>query len=143
MERQTVLHHVKADRLSDVSGGAYRFCPESDCALVYYGGEGAGFLTSDLRELVSAKTSGDARPICYCFGFTEGHAREEIESNGGSTIPALISRLIKEGMCACELRNPSGVCCLGQVNETVKRLSAASLEDGEPPATHAEDCCAR
>jgi hypothetical protein len=27
-------------------------------------------------------------------------------------------------MCACEMRNPAGVCCLGEVSQTVKRFSA-------------------
>lgn len=141
--RQTVLHHVKADRLAHVGDGAYRFCPKYVCALVYYDGEGRSFRTSDLREPVSSKTRGDARPICYCFGFTEGHAREDIESGGRSTIPERISRLIKEGVCACEIRNPSGACCLGQVNETVKRLYAAeSREADSSEITGESDCCA-
>ncbi|MCA1604756.1 MAG: hypothetical protein LC775_04610, partial [Acidobacteria bacterium] len=89
---------------------------------VYYGDGGTRFTVHDLRELVTAKTKGDARPICYCFGFTEGDARREIELTGRSSIPTTISKLIKEGICACEVRNPAGVCCLGEVNRTMKRL---------------------
>ncbi len=62
------------------------------------------------HELVTTKTQGDKRPICYCFGFSEGDARKEIERTGQSTIPATVSGLIKAGMCACEVRNPAGVC---------------------------------
>jgi len=57
-----------------------------------------------------------------CFGFTEGDGRKEIERTGHSWIPQTISRLIKAGMCACEVRNPAGVCCLGEVKNTVKHL---------------------
>ena len=121
--RQTVLHHVRHEHLGRVTDEPYRFCADPDCATVYYGGGGSRFATDELRELVTAKVSGDARPICYCFDFTEGGAREEIERTGGSTVPARINELIKAGMCACEVRNPAGVCCLGQVNQTVKRLS--------------------
>ncbi|MFN2513773.1 MAG: hypothetical protein ABR568_20435, partial [Pyrinomonadaceae bacterium] len=113
VERQTILHHVKHDHLDRVNGEAYRFCSNRDCEVVYYGDGGTRFTVHDLRELVTAKTRGDARPICYCFGFTEGDARREIELTGPSSIPRTISKLIKEGMCACEVRNPEGVCCLG------------------------------
>jgi hypothetical protein len=77
---------------------------------------------------VTAKTRGNQRPICYCFGFAEGDARGEIERTGSSTIPATISKLIKAGMCACEVRNPAGVCCLGEVNQTVERLLKTNVE---------------
>lgn len=123
VEHKTVLHHIRHDLLDRVRNEAYRFCPDPACSLVYYGDGGVRFTTDDLRELVTAKTSGDSRPLCYCFGFNEGDARKEIARTGHSTIPAQISRLIKEGMCVCEVRNPSGACCLGQVNQTIKRLA--------------------
>ncbi len=124
VERQTVFHHVKHEHLDRVNGEAHRFCAEPHCPVVYYGDEGTRFTVHDLRELVTTKTQGDKRPICYCFGFTEGDARKETERTGQSTIPATVSGLIKVGMCACEVRNPAGVCCLGEVNRTVNRLLA-------------------
>lgn len=123
VERQTVVHHVKHEQLDHVNDEAYRFCPNPNCGIVYYGDGGTSFTVRDLRELVTVKTTGDARPICYCFGFTEGDAREEIEITGRSMIPEQIGRLIKAGMCACEIRNPSGTCCLGEVNRTLRRLA--------------------
>jgi hypothetical protein len=142
--RQTVFHHVKHEHLDRVNGEAYRFCAEPDCAVVYYGDNGTCFTVDDLRELVTAKTTGDKRPICYCFGFTEGDARDEIARIGTTTIPTTISRLIKSGMCACEVRNPAGVCCLGEVNRTVKRLSVQQQPvPSEPEHAPVADCCAR
>ena len=124
VERQTILHHVRHENLDRVVDSvAYRFCPDPNCTVVYFGDCGARLTVGDLRELVTAKIVGDKRPICYCFGFTEGDARQEIARTGTSTLSAQISRLIKAGMCACEVRNPSGECCLGQVKQTVKRLS--------------------
>ena len=141
VERQTILHHVKDEDLARVNGEAYRFCPDPNCAVVYFGEQRSRFTVLDLRELVSAKTTGDARPICYCFGFTEGDARGEIVRTGKSTIPATVSGLIKAGMCACEIRNPSGACCLGEVNRTVKRLlDEHKTSTKETPAPE-HDCC--
>jgi hypothetical protein len=120
--RQTVLHHVKHEHLSRVNGEAFRFCAEPNCDVVYYDDQQTHFTVAELRELVSAKTHGDNRPICYCFDFIEGDARKEIEYTGRTMIPLQISNLIKSGMCACEVRNPAGICCLGEVNRTVTRL---------------------
>lgn len=123
VEPKTILHHVKHEHLARVNSEDYCFCPDQNCAVVYFSESGTQFTVDEVRELVSAKTTGDRRPICYCFGFTEGDARIDIARNGTSMIPKQISQLIKAGMCACEVRNPAGVCCLGEVNLTVKRLS--------------------
>ena len=142
VERQTVLHHLKHEHLEHVGDEAFRFCAYQQCPVVYYGDRGTRFTVAEVRELVGAKMTGDARPICYCFGFTEGDARDEIVRTGTSNIPATVSGLIKAHMCACEVRNPSGACCLGEVTRTVKRLSdehEASMQETIAPA---HDCCA-
>lgn len=141
--RQTVLHHVLAEQLARVDGEVYCFCSQPDCEVVYYGENGTIFTVTELRNLVSEKTSGDARPLCYCFGFTEGYARKEIARAGSSAVPQQISRFIKAGLCACEARNPSGACCLGQVNQTVKRLAEECKASREPAIVPAHDCCGR
>lgn len=143
IERKTVLHHVRHNLLDCVGDEAYRFCPDPNCSLVYYGDGGTRFTTDDLRELVSVKASGDERPLCYCFGYNEGDIREEIARTGNSSIPARISQLIKAGMCACEVRNPAGVCCLGQVNEAVKRLSVERRAAAASTLAPMHDCCER
>ena len=122
VERRTVLHHVKGELLARVSDDDYRFCAAPACAVVYYGTRGAVFTVNDVRELITAKASGEVRPLCYCFGFTEGDIRKEIAQTKGTSIPSQIGQFIKEKMCACEIRNPSGACCLGEVNKTVKQL---------------------
>ena len=123
--RQTVVHHVKSEKLSCVESGEYKFCPSENCSVVYYSTAGRVFNVEDVRELITAKTSGDARPVCYCFGFTEGFIRQEIEQTGISTVPAQITQFIKEKLCVCEVRNPAGACCLGEINRTVKTLTSS------------------
>ncbi len=141
--RLTVLHHVKSGNLPRVGDEEYMFCGTPTCPIVYFGASGKVFAISDVRELISSKESGDARPLCYCFGFTEGDARDEIARTGGSIIPARISRLTKEGMCACEVRNPSGACCLGLVNKTIKRLINENQSAAESFIAPVHDCCSR
>jgi hypothetical protein len=120
---KTVLHQIRAEELGRVNGGDYRFCADRDCSIVYYDSDGTRFLIGDARELIGAKTGGDGRPICYCFGFIEGDVRSEICEEGASTVAQRITKLIKAGMCECEVRNPVGVCCLGPVMQTEMRLT--------------------
>jgi hypothetical protein len=39
-----------------------------------------------------------------------------------STVVADVTTGIKAGQCACEIRNPQGSCCLGNVRKVVKRI---------------------
>ncbi|HXG84364.1 MAG TPA: hypothetical protein VNI84_10080 [Pyrinomonadaceae bacterium] len=43
---------------------------------------------------------------------------------GSSTLADDLLEFIKEKLCVCEIRNPAGACCLGEINITVKRLAA-------------------
>lgn len=112
---------LKQERFDQVGESQYRFCASAGCPVVYFSNE-RSFTTADLRIRVGSKEKDGAIPLCYCFGFNEQDAREEIASEGHTTIPQRISALIKERMCACEERNPSGACCLGEVTKAVKRL---------------------
>lgn len=123
VERRTVLHHLRSELLARVSDGDYWFCSAPACAVVYYNTCREVFTVNDVREIVTAKASGEARPICYCFGFTEGDIRREIRESGETRVLAQITQWTKEKLCACKIRNPSGACCLGEVSNTVQRLS--------------------
>ena len=76
----------------------------------------------DVRVRVGLKERAEPVVLCCCFGFTEGMVREEIRKTGRCMIPQRIAVEIKAGHCACEVRNPQGSCCLGNVRSAVKRL---------------------
>jgi len=80
---------------------------------------------------VGSKEHDDPIPLCYCFDFDEADVREEIVRTGESAIPQKISAMIKQGLCACETRNPSGACCLGEVTKTVTRLTCGGLSSDQ------------
>lgn len=127
--RKTVFLMLKSDRLELVDQEDYRFCSDSECQVVYFSEEsGATFLTEDLRIRVGLKERVDPIPLCYCFGFDEKDLREEMATTGWSLIPQRIASLIKQGMCACPAKNPSGACCLGDVNEAIKRLGDTPIQ---------------
>lgn len=118
---RTMLLMLKPEFFDQVGESQYRFCASCDCRVVYFSRERC-FTTDDLRIRVGLKEKDGLIPLCYCFGFSEQDVREEIAAEGHTTIPQRISALIKERMCACEERNPSGACCLGEVARAVKHL---------------------
>lgn len=128
VSRRTVLLMVKPEFLEEALNGTFRFCQVRECAIVYFQEQGTRvFTVEDLRTTVGVKATTDPIPLCYCFGFDESHLREEIVQIGTTTIPERISYLIREGLCACDIRNPSGNCCLGEVNRTAKRLKIEAV----------------
>jgi len=113
---------VKPEFLEVVTKPGFLFCRSAECDVVYFHPGGERLNKADLRVRVGLKETEDPVPICYCFGFTEAMAREEIESSGRCTIPEQITAEMKAERCACELRNPQGSCCLGNVSATIKSL---------------------
>ncbi|MGH7454108.1 MAG: hypothetical protein ACRENG_22335, partial [bacterium] len=69
---------------------------------------------------VFAKDRGDEVPACYCFDWTRRRIKNEIENTGKSTASMQIAKEVKAGNCACDIKNPKGECCLGDVNLVVK-----------------------
>ncbi len=103
----------------------YRFCPAPDCPTVYYRADGRQtFGEGDLRERVYQKHQRAADMlVCYCFQYTVGQIRTEIERTGASAVVERITAGIQAGQCACEVRNPQGSCCLGNVLALVRDLA--------------------
>jgi len=130
--RRTILLMLKSSLLDRVGEGNWRFCARAGCRVVYFAEDGdVVFTTDDLRVRVGSKEYDDPIPLCYCFGFDEADVREEIARTGGSAIPRKISAMVKQGLCACETRNPSGACCLGEVTKTVTRLTSGGLSSDQ------------
>ena len=97
----------------------YRFCSDPNCPTVYYSADGLQtFAEANLRERVYQKHPHDAAVyVCYCFQHTLGAIHDE-----GKRVAAEINQGIKNGQCACDIRNPQGTCCLGNVNHLLKHL---------------------
>jgi hypothetical protein len=103
----------------------YRFCPDAQCSVVYFADDGTVFRTSEVRERIWQKEPPGRRTMCYCFGENEANMAAEIERQGYSDVVHRVRTLIAAGRCACEIRNPRGACCLGDVIAALERLSAA------------------
>lgn len=124
---KALLTSMALQRLENVE---YRFCPTRTCSVVYYG-SGSVFRTSDLAAPVWQKTNVSSAPVCYCFGHSEDSIQEEISSTGKSSISERITQLIRAGRCACEVKNPQGTCCLGNVSQVIGRLQSDQVATTE------------
>lgn len=109
--------------LTEVRDTPYFFCKDADCPVVYFSEDGTQTFTKDqIRERVYQKEPGsDDVFICYCFRHTPGSIKAELVSDD-STVIDLINSGIQAGQCACDIRNPQGSCCLGNVTALVKEL---------------------
>jgi len=115
---KSIVRHIPLG----ISNDQYYFCEARDCDVVYFpfDPQAPTFRRQDLVVRVGAKETADPIPICYCFGFTRKDIEDEIAASGRSTVAERISAEVKQGNCACEVKNPSGKCCLGDVTRIVR-----------------------
>jgi transposase len=127
VDLQTVKALLTMTALQRLEPGDYRFCPAAGCDAVYFDDRGHVFSTSDVRVGVWQKQPEGNRTICYCFGENESDIATEIDRDGRSQALERVRAHIQAGRCACEVRNPRGVCCLGDVAAAIaRRVTAGS-----------------
>ena len=117
----TLKHMVQPEFLDIVNKAGFLFCRTPECEVVYFHPDRETLEKADLRVRVGLKETADPVPVCYCFGFTERMLLEEIQATGKTTIPQRIAAEMKADRCACEVRNPQGSCCFGNVKAAVRR----------------------
>jgi len=110
---------------------AHRFCPTPACPVVYFGARDI-MRQDDLRVPVFSKEPRGKRIVCYCFEIREQEI-EAPERDGGSASFLRVRRLVREGRCACEVRNPHGSCCLNEILQ-VERANARREESDSDAA---------
>jgi hypothetical protein len=136
------LKAMLAVSLGELRDTSYFFCKDADCPVVYFSEDRKqSFTTEQLRERVYQKeAANDDVSICYCFRHTVGSIRVEILSGRENRLIDSINAAIQAGQCACDIRNPQGSCCLGNVQVFIKQLkqnldakaeSEKSLEEKE------------
>ncbi len=103
--------------LTEIRHANYLFCRSRDCPVVYFSAGGQQVFTeSVLRERVYQKHPADDDVfVCFCFRHTVGSIRARRQESGRLAVIEAISSGIQRGLCACEIRNPQGSCCLGNV----------------------------
>jgi len=135
IQRRTLEHLLKPEMLGSLRNAQYYYCKEPACDVVYFSNEKVPFFSiDDVAVKVFAKDQGDDVPVCYCFDWTRARIKQEIEETGQSTAALEIAREIKAGHCACDIKNPKGECCLGEVNSFVKEMMSKKNLTNTPSA---------
>ncbi|MDH4620169.1 (2Fe-2S)-binding protein [Brevibacillus sp. AY1] len=100
----------------------YFFCSNSTCDIVYFSGtHSQTFEEEALKVPVFQKNSNMHVPVCYCFNWTRDRLFQAINNN---QLP--IERIkdhVQSNRCGCEVNNPQGACCLGNVTAYLRSLN--------------------
>lgn len=119
----TVRNMAEPFENQDIEDGVqYRVCKTQDCPVVYFVDElDQQFEVNVIRERPNFKLGTDARPypLCYCFGYTKEHVRQDIAENGETDIDDWITERVQTEECACRWKSPLGGCCLGNVRDAI------------------------
>ncbi len=116
------LKALLAIPLTEIRHPAYGFCRTETCRVVYFSIAGGQVFEEDaLRETVYQKHPGlDSAFVCYCFRHTVGAVKAALAADAGKGVVDAITAGIQRGLCACEIRNPQGSCCLGNVHSLLR-----------------------
>ena len=117
---KTVAHLLTAQaklRLSCLEG--FYYCKTSNCEVVYFR-EGEILTQKDLAVTVGLKDGASPATVCYCFAWTKEKIRDELKEHGETNALNDIKAKMEDPGCSCEILNPSGGCCLGDVGKVIK-----------------------
>ena len=123
INRRTLEHLLKPDSVKKIQNVQYYYCNEPSCDVVYFSHQGPSyFIKADLTVKIFHKDNGDNVNVCYCFDWTRERIEEQIRSTGQSTASQEIAQLVKDQKCICDITNPKGRCCLGDINRVIKEV---------------------
>jgi hypothetical protein len=114
-----------------LQNGPYFYCRTADCPVVYFAADGLqSFSKAQIRVRVYQKEPADGSVlVCYCFRHSPNSIRDEFKTTGQRKVIEEIKEAVEAGKCACEICNPQGSCCLGNVSAVVKQLTTTLKMD--------------
>lgn len=133
---EAMLLPAARQRLAPFTG--FRFCATPHCDVAYFNPtSGELVLQGEVPVPIFQKSAEPRRRVCYCFGHTVEAVQSEVRAHGASGILDDIRSKCRQGLDACERKNPQGSCCLGNVQRLVREAGAGAAS----PATAGCGCC--
>jgi len=110
-----MLHQVQFPDNQSISENGYAFCSNRDCTTGY-------FSVSDMIPKASLRVFryDQEAMLCHCFDISESVYRIALGDGTAEAMKAFVVQQTKDGLCACESRNPSGRCCLASFKQMEK-----------------------
>ena len=106
---RTMLHQVQFPDNQTIGEGDYAFCANRDCHIAYFSDE-YRIPKASLRAYQSHQPA----MLCYCFDISESNYRKALRDGSAKAMKSFVVQQTREKLCACEVRNPSGRCCLAE-----------------------------
>jgi hypothetical protein len=113
---RTLYHQIRFPENQEITPDTYHFCSSKDCSIGYFSIAGNRVPKIHLRTYQEIQKD----KLCYCFDIDAEPYLAALRANNAAPIMDFVMQRTKSGECACELRNPSGQCCLAKF----KRLGA-------------------
>ncbi len=105
---KTLLHQLQfPENLSLDPKQQYAYCPDPLCHAGYFSNTSV-FTKKQLRAFKPETTP----MLCYCFDITQPRYLKALSDDTHQPIKEFVTQQTKASLCACEIRNPSGRCCL-------------------------------
>lgn len=75
-----------------------------------------------MSVVVGLKEGASPATTCYCFDWTKEKIRAQLQETGETNALEDIKAKMEDPGCSCEILNPSGGCCLGDVSKVIRDL---------------------
>ncbi len=123
---KTLYHNVRFPENQQILLASYFYCADKRCAVAYFSITGK-ILARHL--LISAQAESiEADKLCYCFDISAAQYRSALKENKAERAKNFVIGQTKTGLCACEVRNPSGQCCLAIFKQIDKEVASNASE---------------
>jgi copper chaperone CopZ len=127
VSKVTVGAHTLEARRPPLNGvDGWIFCRTSSCAVGYFGGNSDPIMLSEMGTVPFSKSISPERFVCFCFEHTVAAVAEDLRYNSESSIKSAITEACRSGLDECALKNPEGVCCLGNVAAVIRGADQVS-----------------
>ena len=104
----TLYHQVRFPENQMLPVGSYCFCPGKTCSVAYFSSMGHSVPKKHLRSYQAIQND----VLCYCFDIGAHQYLSALKAHRAGSIKDFVIQRTRAGECACEIRNPSGQCCL-------------------------------
>lgn len=91
-----------------------------DLTVYYFSNLDFTVYQDDVVTDIGFKTNAITKTVCYCFRHTKHDIIDDYLKHGKSKIENDVRQKVKDKQCTCEVSNPKGKCCLGDIRTVIK-----------------------
>ncbi|PHR71083.1 MAG: hypothetical protein COA66_10200 [Arcobacter sp.] len=124
-----VSHFVNDDVKKHISSlDGFHFCNTPTCDVIYFK-KGQILKQSDVKFSIGIKENSKPATVCFCFNWSKERIEDQIRDSGTTTALEEIKEKVKNKACNCEVQNPKGKCCMGDVKKAIEDIKIKLSKD--------------